>query len=172
MQSYEELSRTPEAEQITWSFQPPPQDRLPVVGDPSCLKQVIQQVLDNAMKFNVPPGHITIEGHYEEGQAVLAITDTGIGLTTRSNRSSVSSFSSNTARRNTRWTRPGISHRQRVDGFTSWTPPGIERRSESRQYIYSCLAVTVDWGNSGLKFCLKQNKKTSYLWVRPNQGHA
>ncbi len=81
MQCCEELRRTPEAEQLTWSFQPPPRERLPVVGDPSCLKQAIRQVLDNAIKFNVPHGSVTLDGHSEEDQAVLTITDTGQGLT-------------------------------------------------------------------------------------------
>jgi len=81
VQCYAELQRTPEAEQCTWSLQPPPQEHLPVAGDPSCLKEVIRQLLDNAIKYNIPHGNIILAGRVEEDQAVLSITDSGRGLT-------------------------------------------------------------------------------------------
>jgi hypothetical protein len=81
VQCYEERHHIPEAEQYIWSLQPPPQERLPVFGDPSCLKEAIRQLLDNAIKYNIPHGNITLAGRIEENQAVLSITDTGRGLT-------------------------------------------------------------------------------------------
>lgn len=81
MQCCDELRNTAKAEQLTWTFHPPAQERLPIIGDPLCLQQAIHQLLDNAIKFNTPHGSITIGGDCDNDQAMLTITDTGIGLT-------------------------------------------------------------------------------------------
>ncbi|MGH7237261.1 MAG: sensor histidine kinase, partial [Candidatus Saccharimonadales bacterium] len=51
-----------------------------VRGDSYGLGQLLAIVLDNAVKYSSPSGIITIKLQVENGQAVLAIKDTGIGI--------------------------------------------------------------------------------------------
>jgi heavy metal sensor kinase len=51
-----------------------------VSGDAARLKQVIVNLLDNAIKYALPGGHITLGVHAEGGKAVLYVQDNGIGI--------------------------------------------------------------------------------------------
>ena len=51
-----------------------------VEGDPSRLKQVIVNLLDNAIKYTEPGGSVSIRTEARGGMAVLEIADTGIGI--------------------------------------------------------------------------------------------
>ncbi len=51
-----------------------------VVGDPMLLEQALLIVLDNAIKYNRPEGQVTVRTSVSDGQARLAVTDTGIGI--------------------------------------------------------------------------------------------
>jgi signal transduction histidine kinase/ActR/RegA family two-component response regulator len=51
-----------------------------VLGDFRRLEQVVGNLLANAIKFTEPPGHITIRLQCEGRQSVLAVSDTGVGI--------------------------------------------------------------------------------------------
>jgi signal transduction histidine kinase len=54
----------------------------PVVldADPARLAQVLSNLLTNAAKYTAPGGRITLAGALEDGDVVIRITDTGIGI--------------------------------------------------------------------------------------------
>lgn len=51
-----------------------------VIGDPILLEQATLALLDNAIKYNRQDGHIVLRTTEEPGQALLAVSDTGIGI--------------------------------------------------------------------------------------------
>lgn len=51
-----------------------------VNGDPMRLKQVIVNLVDNAIKYTLEDGRILVRLEAQDGQAVLAVKDTGIGI--------------------------------------------------------------------------------------------
>jgi signal transduction histidine kinase len=53
---------------------------LKVDGDATRLAQVVGNVLNNASKYTPEGGHIRLQLHAEEDQAVITVTDTGIGI--------------------------------------------------------------------------------------------
>jgi PAS domain S-box-containing protein len=56
-------------------------DQAPVVeGDPHRLGQVVENLVSNAIKFTPRGGRIAVRAGREEDHAVLAVTDTGIGI--------------------------------------------------------------------------------------------
>ncbi|MFY9819975.1 MAG: ATP-binding protein [Thermoanaerobaculia bacterium] len=52
----------------------------PVMGDPDGLERLVLNLLDNAIKYNRPDGRITLRLSRSDGEAVLEVTDTGIGI--------------------------------------------------------------------------------------------
>jgi signal transduction histidine kinase len=52
----------------------------PVLGDPHWLHQVVTNLLSNALKFTPPGGSVTIAARRDGPNAVLEVTDTGIGI--------------------------------------------------------------------------------------------
>ncbi|MCC2971876.1 ATP-binding protein [Massilia sp. IC2-476] len=52
-----------------------------IEADPTRLEQMIANLLDNALKYTPEGGRIGIALHTGNGEAVLAISDTGIGMT-------------------------------------------------------------------------------------------
>ncbi len=58
-----------------------PEEPLMVEGDPVRLAQVFANLLNNAAKYTDPGGRIGIHGSRENGDAVIAVTDTGAGMT-------------------------------------------------------------------------------------------
>jgi PAS domain S-box-containing protein len=56
-------------------------DQLLVEGDATRLEQIVSNLLNNATKYTEPGGRITVTLTSEEGQAVLRVADTGIGIT-------------------------------------------------------------------------------------------
>jgi signal transduction histidine kinase/integral membrane sensor domain MASE1 len=52
----------------------------PVEADPMRLEQVVANLLDNAVKYTPAGGRIDVVVEREKGEAVLRITDTGIGI--------------------------------------------------------------------------------------------
>ena len=56
------------------------QGSLPVWTDPALLLRIVSNLTDNAIKYNRPNGEVTVRAWREEGQACLAVTDTGIGI--------------------------------------------------------------------------------------------
>jgi len=53
---------------------------LQVLGDREALTQVLDNLVDNALKYTPPEGHITIRLKREAGHAVLEVEDDGIGI--------------------------------------------------------------------------------------------
>ncbi len=51
-----------------------------VEADPARLEQIIVNVLNNASKYTPPEGRISVVASREDGEAVLRIRDTGIGI--------------------------------------------------------------------------------------------
>src|SRR5262249_55841785 len=53
---------------------------LNVLGDSSWLERIIINLLDNAIKFTPENGQVVVTTAVENGQAVLRVTDSGIGI--------------------------------------------------------------------------------------------
>ena len=49
----------------------------PVTGDPHLLERLVRNVIDNAIRHNIPDGHVEIATHFRRGHAVLVVTNTG-----------------------------------------------------------------------------------------------
>ena len=56
------------------------QGSLPVWTDPALLLRIVSNLTDNAIKYNRPGGEIVVRTWREDGQACLAVSDTGIGI--------------------------------------------------------------------------------------------
>ncbi len=57
-----------------------PAGPLPMEADPTRIAQVVSNLLNNAAKYTPHGGRITLRGRVEGGEAVIAVTDTGVGL--------------------------------------------------------------------------------------------
>jgi PAS domain S-box-containing protein len=57
-----------------------PRSGLPLRGDATRLSQVVSNLLTNAAKYTPAAGRITVRGTEEQGQVVLRVGDTGIGI--------------------------------------------------------------------------------------------
>ena len=53
---------------------------VPVLADATRLRQAIANLVDNAVKYTPPGGHVTVRVTAEETQAVLSVSDTGPGV--------------------------------------------------------------------------------------------
>lgn len=51
-----------------------------VNADRARLLQIVRHLVENAVKFTPADGHITIDVHEDGGEAVLTVTDTGMGI--------------------------------------------------------------------------------------------
>jgi len=58
----------------------PPTEPLPVSVDAKLMRQALQEMLDNALKYTAAGGQITVSVMRLEGQAVVAVHDTGQGI--------------------------------------------------------------------------------------------
>jgi PAS domain S-box-containing protein len=59
-----------------------PEKTLQVMGDPTRLGQVVSNLLNNAAKYTPPGGCIVLEGRREGDEAVISVTDNGVGIAT------------------------------------------------------------------------------------------
>ncbi|KEQ25773.1 sensor histidine kinase [Paenibacillus tyrfis] len=57
-----------------------PSEPVTVIGDTNRLKQVCLNLIDNALKFTGPDGHIAISLEREDRDAVVRVADNGIGI--------------------------------------------------------------------------------------------
>jgi two-component system phosphate regulon sensor histidine kinase PhoR len=53
---------------------------LAVRGDLNALQEILQNLLDNAVRYTLPGGRITVTGTKKDGGIVVAVSDTGIGI--------------------------------------------------------------------------------------------
>lgn len=51
-----------------------------VLGDPARLRQLVTNLVDNAIKFTEPPGSVTLRVEEAGGHARLVVEDTGVGI--------------------------------------------------------------------------------------------
>jgi two-component system sensor histidine kinase BaeS len=56
------------------------ENNLALKGDPIRLKQAIINLVDNAIKYNKPDGMVTLSAFRERDEAVIEISDSGIGI--------------------------------------------------------------------------------------------
>jgi signal transduction histidine kinase len=49
-------------------------------GDPTLLRQVLIGLLSNAITHTEPPGAVTLRGRRGDGEVVLEVVDSGIGI--------------------------------------------------------------------------------------------
>lgn len=49
-------------------------------GDPDRLKQLVLNLMDNAIKFTPPGGFVHLSAQVDEGEVVIEVADTGIGI--------------------------------------------------------------------------------------------
>ena len=52
-----------------------------VIGDSDALKQLLLILVENGVKYTPSGGNVTLDLHYEGEDAVLAVRDTGVGIT-------------------------------------------------------------------------------------------
>jgi len=57
-----------------------PQLALPVMGDRNALRQALDNLLDNALKYTPEGGKVTLRAEALEGQALVEMADSGIGI--------------------------------------------------------------------------------------------
>jgi len=57
-----------------------PDEHLLVLAEPRRLRQVLLNLLSNAMKYNVPEGHISLRAETSPGHVRLLVEDTGLGI--------------------------------------------------------------------------------------------
>ena len=66
-------------EKITISYDEP--EMLPFVyGDKNRIRQVFINIIDNAIKYSDPGGHVHIEATSRQGNVVVSVSDTGCGI--------------------------------------------------------------------------------------------
>ncbi len=73
-----ELSALADSAGVTLKFSTA--DGPPVLGDSGRLRQVIDNLVNNALKFTPRGGEVTVEAIREEGSWILKVADTGIGI--------------------------------------------------------------------------------------------
>jgi heavy metal sensor kinase len=54
--------------------------QLTVMGDENALRRVIDILLDNAFKYTLSPGKVTLSAEQNRGCAIVSVKDTGIGI--------------------------------------------------------------------------------------------
>jgi PAS domain S-box-containing protein len=57
-----------------------PAEPLRLEGDAARLEQIVSNLLDNAARYTMPGGHIWVTARREEGEAVVRVRDSGIGV--------------------------------------------------------------------------------------------
>lgn len=77
VEEHRDLRPKEESPRISLSVQPRP---IPVVADPTRLHQILGNLLGNAVKYTPAEGRIWVSLEREEGEAVVRVRDSGIGM--------------------------------------------------------------------------------------------
>jgi heavy metal sensor kinase len=54
--------------------------QLPVMGDETALRRVLNILLDNAFKYTPAPGRVVLRAEEKDGRAIVSVEDSGIGI--------------------------------------------------------------------------------------------
>jgi two-component system sensor histidine kinase/response regulator len=76
LKSYEEMAA---AEQVSLEARLP-EEPLWVWGDRNCLSMLMDNLITNAIKYNKPGGKVDVCGSLADGEVVVAVSDTGVGI--------------------------------------------------------------------------------------------
>jgi cell cycle sensor histidine kinase DivJ len=57
-----------------------PESGIPLRGDPRAVKQIVLNLLSNALKFTPRGGHIWMKAHYDDARVAFSVRDDGIGI--------------------------------------------------------------------------------------------
>jgi len=52
----------------------------PLTGDARSFQEILENLLDNAVRYTPPGGHVSVRAGLEESEIVISVTDTGIGI--------------------------------------------------------------------------------------------
>jgi two-component system phosphate regulon sensor histidine kinase PhoR len=58
----------------------PPAEEIQVEAESEGLRFILNNLIDNALKYTPAGGKVTVRWHKEHGNAVIAVTDTGMGI--------------------------------------------------------------------------------------------
>jgi signal transduction histidine kinase len=76
LKTYEEMAATGNVALETRMSQ----EALCVWGDRSCLSVLLDNLITNAIKYNQPGGKVTVSGCLSDGEVVIAVADSGVGI--------------------------------------------------------------------------------------------
>jgi signal transduction histidine kinase len=76
LETYQELARADEV-QIEARM---PDSVCFAVGDPNCIGVLFDNLIVNAIKYNKPGGRVTVTGELSNGEVVVSVVDTGVGI--------------------------------------------------------------------------------------------
>jgi len=70
------------AHQIDLGFEPPPNDdeRVTIAGQPLMLREMLSNLIDNALRYTPPGGSVTVRVRTDGEHALLEVEDTGPGI--------------------------------------------------------------------------------------------
>ena len=99
-----------------------------VRGDPGRLRQVVSNLVENAAKYTQPGGRITVTLEPRGDEAVLAVSDNGIGIAAkpRTDFRAVHAITS-TADQSLQWIRNRTQRRAPNRGIAWWSGEGDQR---------------------------------------------
>jgi two-component system phosphate regulon sensor histidine kinase PhoR len=72
------VSSAAREKQVELRFEPGPLE--PVAGDPDGIERMIVNLIDNALKYNRPGGEVRVRLAARDGEALIEVADTGIGI--------------------------------------------------------------------------------------------
>jgi two-component system phosphate regulon sensor histidine kinase PhoR len=75
----EAVARAAEARGVTIAVEPA-DGRVEVAGDPESLERLLVNLVDNAVKYNRDGGRVTVRLARADGEALIEVADTGIGI--------------------------------------------------------------------------------------------
>jgi two-component system, OmpR family, sensor kinase len=79
-QTVEYLTPLAEQKSQTLQYEPPAQRPLTINGDAQRLKQMLLNLIDNAIKYTGQGGRVTVRARQEGREAVIEVSDTGRGI--------------------------------------------------------------------------------------------